>query len=153
MEKETECYYVIECPCRLRLGAPSWGMYFHNTIFLFMYGDIFDVICCCFFLFLLSLSESNLTSDVILVSMADRGEFCIDVQERPSFLTRQKGFLGTPSGLSGPLLPTSAFQATALVAPPPGGLEHGVTNTMPDMNSTINGAEQDWFHLPYRVVG
>ena len=67
-----------------------------------------------------------MTSDVILVSMADRGEFCIDVQERPSFLTRQKGFLGTPSGLSGPLLPTSAFQATALVAPPPGGLEHGV---------------------------
>ena len=62
-------------------------------------------------------------------------------------LTRQKGFLGTSSGLSGPLLPTSAFQATALVAPPSEGLEYGAT-TIPGMNNT-DGVEQGWFHLPY----
>ena len=66
-------------------------------------------------------------------------------------LTRQNGFLETSSGLSGSLLPMSAFQATALVAPPSEGLEHGA-NTIPDMNSTINGAEQDWFHLLHRVA-
>ena len=67
-------------------------------------------------------------------------------------MTRQNGFLGTSSGLSGPLLPTSAFQATALVAPPPGGLEHGVKHHA-GHEQYHNGAEQDWFHPPYRVVG
>ena len=76
---------------------------------------------------------------------------CVDVQGKPSFLTRLDGFLGTSSGHKDLYYRRRHLRLTALVAPPSEGLEHGA-NTIPDMNSTINGAEQAWFHLPYRVV-
>ena len=144
-------WYVI-CPCRLRLVRRPRGVYFKTKIFSYIRGDVFDVIASVSLLFFLFV---GVVSDVKChcVHRVD-GEMmrrCVNVQGKPSFLTHLDGFLGTSSGHKDHYYRRRHLRLTALVAPPSEGLEHGA-NTIPDMSSTINGAEQAWFHLPYRVV-
>ena len=154
--KETKCYYTLGVPVDFGYGAPSWGMNIfslHNFL-IYLRRRRYYLTSSASFLFFLSLSASYLTSNVkaIFVSMANWCEFCVDVHERPSFWHVRTGFSEPRRVSRDHCCRRRHFRLPHLLPHPQGGLSMA-SNTMPDMNSTINDAEQDWFHLPSRVVG